>query len=355
MTDLRAMFTRLSLFDNGSLLAELQVESGNTVDFGLNSEGVFCFRGRICVQKDTELRQSILREVHNSPYAMHLGGNKMYQDLRESYWWPGLKRELERVTIEFVSGLPLTATKNDSVWVIVDQLTKSAHFIPIRIDYTLQKLAKLYVSKIVRLHGIDGQLDRVIQILEDILMSCVIHFYGSWENYLPLAEFSYNNSYHFSIQMALYEALHGRRCRTSSCWTELGERQVLGLEVVFDIEDKVLRFGRKGNLSPRFIGPNPILKRVGLVAYQLELPPELDQIHNIFHVSMLRRYHSDPTHIFPIKEIEVRPDLTFEEEPVQILDQDVKVLRRKSIPLVNVLWHNHSSEEATWEPKVSMR
>ncbi|XP_017617586.1 uncharacterized protein LOC108462101 [Gossypium arboreum] len=106
-------------------------------------------------------------------------------------------------------------------------------------------------------------------------------------------------------------------------------------------------FGRKDKLSPRFIRPYRILKHVGLAAYQLELSPELDQIHDVFHVSMLRCYRSDPVHVILIEEIEVRLDLTFEEEPVQILERDVKVLRRKSIPLVKLLWHNHSSEEAT--------
>ncbi|KAK5835759.1 hypothetical protein PVK06_011463 [Gossypium arboreum] len=198
--------------------------------------------------------------------------------------------------------------------------------------------------------------------------------------------------------MAPYEALYGRRCRTPSCWTELGERQVLGPELVADTEDKVklirdrlkeasdrqksyadlkrkeieysmgdmvflkvspwkkiLRFGKKGKLSPWFIGPYRVLKRVGPVAYQLELPPELDRIHDDFHVSMLRRYRSDPTHVVPVAEIKVRTDLTFEEEPVQILDQNVKVLRRKSVPLVKVLWRNHGREEATWEPEEAMQ
>ena len=91
------------------------------------------------------------------------------------------------------------------------------------------------------------------------------------------------------------------------------------------------------------------------MAYQLELPPQLDKIHDVFHVSMLRRYHSDPTHVVPVAEIEVWPDLTFEEEPMQILDRDVKVLRRKSVPLVKVLWRNHGREKATWEPEEAMR
>ena len=117
---------------------------------------------------------------------------------------------------------------------------------------------------------------------------------------------------------------------------------------------KILRFGKKGKLSPRFIGPYRIVKRVGPVAYQLELPPELHCIHDVFHVSMLRRYRSDPTHIIPVAEIEVQSDLTFEEEPVQILDRDVKVLRRKSVPLVKVLWRNHGKEKATWETEEAM-
>ncbi|XP_017617615.1 uncharacterized protein LOC108462143 [Gossypium arboreum] len=117
---------------------------------------------------------------------------------------------------------------------------------------------------------------------------------------------------------------------------------------------KILRFGRKGKLSLRFIGSYCILKHVGSVTYQLELPPDLDRIHDVFHVSMLRRYHSDPSHVVPAEEIEVRPDLTIEKEAVQILERDIKVLRKKSIPLVKMLWRNHGAEEATWEPEEAM-
>ncbi|KAA3487040.1 DNA/RNA polymerases superfamily protein [Gossypium australe] len=205
-----------------------------------------------------------------------------------------------------------------------------------------------------------------------MLRGCVIDFRGSWEDYLPLAEFAYNNSYQSSIQMAPYEALYGRRCPTPTCWTELETEEKVKLirdqlkeasdrqklfadlkrrEIEFSVGDrvllkvspwkKVLRFGRKGKLSPRFIRPYRVLKCVGPVAYQLELPPE--------------RYCSDPSHVVPVEEIEVRPDLSFEEELVQIVDLDIKVLRRKSVPLVKVLWRNHGSEEATWEPEDVMR
>ncbi|KAB2058229.1 hypothetical protein ES319_A11G220900v1 [Gossypium barbadense] len=179
--------------------------------------------------------------------------------------------------MDFVSRLPLTSTKKDSVWVIMDRLTKSTHFIPVRIDYSLQKLVELYVSEIVRLHGVpiliisdknprftsrfwkklhealssrldfntafypqtDGQSERVIQILEDMLRSCVIDFCGSWKEYLPLAKFVYNNSDQSSIQMAPYKVFYGRKCRTLLCWTELGERCLLGPELVSKIDDKV--------------------------------------------------------------------------------------------------------------------
>ncbi|XP_017635617.1 uncharacterized protein LOC108477608 [Gossypium arboreum] len=300
MTDLRAIFARLSLFDDGSLLAELQIESRHTGDFGLKSEWVLYSRGRICVPKDTKLRQLILTEAHSSPYAMYPTGNKMYRDLYELYWWPGFKRET------------------------------------------------------------DGQFKRVIQILNDVLRSCVIEFRGSWEEYLLLAEFTYNDSYQSSPELVSDTEAKVRLIRDRLKVASDRQKSYADLkrcDIKYFVEDsvfllvsswkKVLRFGRKGKLSPRFSGPYRILKRVGPIAYQLELHPELDRIHDLFHVSMLRRYYSDPTHIVPIVEIEVRPDLTLEEELVRILDCDVKILRRKYILLVKVLWRNHSTEEAT--------
>ncbi|XP_017609259.1 uncharacterized protein LOC108455169 [Gossypium arboreum] len=193
--------------------------------------------------------------------------------------------------------------------------------------------------------------------------SCVIDFQGSWEEYFSLAEFVYNNSYKSSIQMAPYESLYGRNCRTPLCWTELRERRVLVSELVFKTEYKfrLIRDRLKvasnrqksyANLKRReidyFVGDFAFLKVSPWK--KLELPLELDRIHDAFHVSMLRRYCSDPMHV-----VKVWPDLTFEEEPIQILDRDVKILRRKSIPLVNVLLCNHSTKEATWEPEDAMR
>ena len=118
---------------------------------------------------------------------------------------------------------------------------------------------------------------------------------------------------------------------------------------------KVMRFVKKGKLSPRFIGPYEVIEKMGPVAYRLALPQDLEKIHNVFHVSMLRRYRSDPSHVVSSETIELRPDLTYEEEAVAILAREVKELRNKKIPLVKVLWRNHKTEEATWESEETMR
>ncbi|XP_016679232.1 uncharacterized protein [Gossypium hirsutum] len=162
--------------------------------------------------------------------------------------------------------------------------------------------------------------------------------------------------------MAPYEALYGRGCRIPSCWTELGERRVLGPELVSDTDDKVrlIRDGLKVALDRQKSYANLKHREIeysmgDFVFLKLEQLPELDRIHDVFYISILRRYHFDPTHIVPVEEIEVRSDLTFKEKLVQILERDTNVLRRKSIPLVKVLWHNHSTEKATWESEDVIR
>ena len=226
----------------------------------------------------------------------------------------------------------------------------------------------------------------------------MINYEGSWDRHIPLVEFVYNNSFQSSIGMAPYKALYGRKCRTPLCSTELSEKKVIGLNLIQKTEEKVkmigerlrvatdrhksyadmkrkdiryeidkkvflkvspwkkvMRFGKKGKLSPRFIGPYEVIEKVGPVAYCLALPPELEKTHNVFHVSMLRRYQSDPSHVVSSKTIELRPDLTYEEEPVEILAREVKELLNKNIPLVKLLWRNHKTEEATWESEEMMR
>ena len=196
-----------------------------------------------------------------------------------------------------------------------------------------------------------------------------------------MIEFSYNNSYHASIKMAPFEALYGRKCRTPLNWSDTSERLVLGPDLIeemteqvriirdrmkaaqdrqksyadkrrskldFEVGDWVLlrvsptkgvkRFGKKGKLSPRFIGPYQIVKRVGKVAYKLELPAELERYHDVFHVSQLRKCLADPSLIVDADEVELGDDLSYEEFPVQILDTKVRKTRNRDMTLVKVQW-----------------
>ncbi|XP_050113983.1 uncharacterized protein LOC126592327 [Malus sylvestris] len=275
---------------------------------------------------------------------VQLRRTKMYHTIRPFYYWPGMKREIaeyvsrciicqqvkaerkkpfgrmqplpvpqwkwENITMDFVYKLPRTRNGFDGIWVIMDRLTKSAHFIPVREKYPLNKLAKLFISKIVKYHGVPSNLkaaqDRH-KSLADRHTTDRVYDVGDWV-FLKL-----------------------------SPWRG------------------VVRFGKRGKLSPRYIGPYVIIERVGEVAYRLELPPELSKVHNVFHVSMLRHYISDPSHVIPPQPLEINPDLTYDEEPVTILDWKDKVLRNKTVSLVKVLWRNHSAEEATWETEDRMR
>jgi hypothetical protein len=445
-----------------------RIVKNNDPDFE-DRDGVLRYRSRICVPGDGGIKELILAEAHTTPYTIHPGGTKMYQDIKKVYWWPNMKREIaeyvarcltcqrvkaehqrpagtlkpleipewkwEGIAMDFVVGLPRTTAGYDAIWVVVDRLTKSAHFLPIRVKYTPERLAEVYLQEIVRLHGIpksivsdrdprftsrfwkrlqeslgtklnfstafhpqtDGQSERTIQILEDMLRACVIDFKGSWAQYLPLAEFAYNNSFQSSIGMAPYEALYGRRCRSPLYWDEVGEGRLLGPEMILQTKEKirlikerlitaqsrqksyadnrrrelafeegskvflkisptkgVARFGKKGKLQPRFIGPFEILERVGPMAYRLALPPSIAGVHDVFHVSLLRKYVSDPTHVLEYEPLQIKENLTYVEEPVRIIDRKEQQLRTKVIPLVKVLWRNHGVEEASWELESDM-
>ena len=244
----------------------------------------------------------------------------------------------------------------------------------------------------------DGQSERTIQTLEDMLRACVIDFGNSWERHLPLVEFSYNNSYHTSIKAAPFEALYGRKCRSPLCWAEVGDSQITGPEHVVDTTERiaqirqrmaaardrqkayadkgrkplelqvgervllkvspwkgVVRFGKRGKLNPRYVGPFEILEKIGKVAYRLNLPAELGAVHNVFHVSNLKKCLSDETHVVPLKELTIDEQLKFVEEPVEITDRDVKVLKSTRIPLVRVRWNSRRGPEFTWEREDRMK
>ncbi|GKV49055.1 hypothetical protein SLEP1_g55827 [Rubroshorea leprosula] len=399
--------------------------SGKSSKMGLHisDDGIIRLGDRICVPYDEGLRTELLQEAHKSHksnYTIHHGSTKMYHDLKETFWWKSMKKDVakyvskcltcqvvkaehqkpggqlqplpilewkwEAISMDFIVGLPKMKRQFDAIWVIVGRLTKSAHFLAIKQKDPLDKLAKLYVQEIVRLHGVpmsivsdrdprftarfwrsfqkamgtqlklstayhpqtDGQFERTIQVLEDMLRTCALDLPESWDDHLPLAEFAYNNSYHSSIKMAPYEALYGRRCRTPICWAEVGYGRVSPTKGVY-------RFGLKGKLSPRYIGPFEILESVGEVTYRIALPPELSNVHNVFHVSVLRKYELDPSHVINYEPLELKEDLSYTEQPIHILDRKEKVLRNKIASLVKVLWRHHSENEATWELESQMR
>ncbi|GKE50925.1 putative reverse transcriptase domain-containing protein [Tanacetum coccineum] len=215
------------------------------------ADGTLFLNGRSWLPCYGDLRTVIIHESHKSKYSVHPGSDKMYQDMKKLYWWPNMKADI----------LPKLPQGHDTISVIVDRLTKSAIFTPMRETDSTEKLARLYIKEVVARHGIpisiicdrdprfashfwrslqkafgtnldmstayhpetDGQSERTIQTLEDMLRACVIDFGNGWINHLPLVEFSYNNSYHASIKTAPFEALYGRKCRSPVCWAEVGQ------------------------------------------------------------------------------------------------------------------------------------
>ncbi|GKB12241.1 putative reverse transcriptase domain-containing protein [Tanacetum coccineum] len=218
----------------------------------------------------------------------------------------------------------------------------------------------------------DGQSEHTIHTLEDMLRACVLDFGGSWDVHLSLVEFSYNKSYHSSMRCAPFEALYGRKCCSPIMWAEVREGQLIGHELVQETTEKisqikdrlkvalspwkgVVRFGKKGKLTPRFVGSFEIIEIVGPVAYQLDLPGELNGVYDTFHVSNLKKCLADPTLQVPLDEIRVDAKLNFMEEPMEILEIEFKNLKHSRIAIVKVRWNSKRGPEFTWERKDQMK
>src|SRR3954469_11922598 len=243
-----------------------------------------------------------------------------------------------------------------------------------------------------------GKVERVNQILEGMLRACVISFAMKWEDCLAYAEFSYNNSYQESLQAAPFEVLYGRKCRTPLNWSEAGERQLLGPDVVQEAEDRVKvirehlkaaqsrqktyydkkhrgvdfkvgdfaylkvsllrgthRFGIKGKLAPRFVGPFRVLETRGPLAFRLQLPDSLAMVHDVFHLSQLKKCFKQPEQAVDLGEIQLSADLSYSERPIRVLDSSERKTRNKTVKFLKVQWAHHSEKEATWEREDHLR
>ncbi|GJV12360.1 reverse transcriptase domain-containing protein [Tanacetum coccineum] len=406
----RAMAVTIQSGVKGLILAA-QVEAfkdENVIAKGLNGtdqqmekreDGSLHYMDRIWVPLVGGVRTKIMDEAHKTRYSVHPGADKMYYDLRDMYWWPGLLQQpeipewkWEKIAMDFITKLPRSSSGHDAIWVIVDRLTKSAHFLEIREDYSMEKLARLYIDEIVARHGVptsiisdrdgrftsrfwqmiqkalgtrldmstayhpqmDRQRERIIQTLEDMLRACVIDFGGSWNIHLLMAEFSYNNSL-FRAFVVLLLIVYGRKCRSPVLWVEIGDSRLNWTADGARMTDKSVVFRKKGKLAPRFVGPFEILKRIGYVAYRLRLPEELSGVHDTFHVLNLKKCLADANLHVPLNEIKVDKTLRFVEEPLEIMDCEVKTLKRSKIHIVKVRWNSKRGPEFTWEREDHMK
>nr|GFB58619.1 putative reverse transcriptase domain, ribonuclease H-like domain, aspartic peptidase domain protein [Tanacetum cinerariifolium] len=248
----------------------------------------------------------------------------------------------DNITMDFITKLPKSSQGFDTIWEIVDRLTKSAHFLPIRENDPMDKLARLYLDRIVMRHGIP------VLIIYDCDGRFTSNFWKTfqkalgWGKHLPLVEFSYNNSYHASIKVAPYEALYGRKCRSPVCWAEVGEAQLTSPEMIQEMTEKIILIKQRiqaaqdrqksyddwKQKSMEFeVGDRVMLKvlaKVGDVAYRLELPQELGRVHHTFHVSNLKKCYADESLAMSLEGVHIDETLQFVEEPVEVMEREIK-------------------------------
>ncbi|GJT95269.1 putative reverse transcriptase domain-containing protein [Tanacetum coccineum] len=311
----------------------------------------------------------------------------MYQDMKKLYWWPDMKvgiatyfskclicarvkaehqRPLgllvqpeipewkwDNIAMDFVTKLPKSLQGYDTIWVIVDRLTKSANFVPMRETDPIEKLARMYLKEVVTRHGIP------VLIICDRDPRFASNFWRSLQKALgtslDMIKFSYNNSYHASIKAAPFKALYDQKCHSPVCWAKVGEVQLTGPEIVQETTEKpmefqvrarvminvspwkgVVHFGKRGKLNPRYVGPFKVLDKVGSIAYKLELPQELSRVHNTFYVSNLKKCYSNEPLAIPLDGLYIDDKLYFMEEPIEIMDREVKQLKQSRVLIVKV-------------------
>ncbi|GKB68383.1 putative reverse transcriptase domain-containing protein [Tanacetum coccineum] len=331
-------------------------------------------RGMILATQSEAFKQENVKAQHQRP-----SGLLQQPEIPEWKW--------DKISMDFITKLLRSKSGHDSIWVIVDRHTKSAHFLAMREDYSTEKLARLYINEVVLRHGMpmsiisdrdgrftsrfwqtlqkalgtrldmsttyhpqtDGQSEHMIQTLEDMLRACVIDFGGNWDVHLPLARFSFNDSYHSSIRCAPFKALYGRKCRSPVVWAEIGESSLIGPELVQETTDKVvlikekLKAARDRQKSYADNRRKPLEFKVGDRVLLKVLPWKGT------------RCLADANLHVPLDEIKIDKTLHFVEEPVEIMDREVRSLKRSKILLVKVRWNLKRGPEFTWEREDHMK
>ncbi|GKE10891.1 putative reverse transcriptase domain-containing protein, partial [Tanacetum coccineum] len=335
----------------------------------LRADGTLCLHGRSWLPCYGDLRSVIMHEYHKSKYSIHPGSEKMYQDVKKQYWWPNMKADIAAYVSKCLTCARVKAEHQRPSGLIV-----ARHGIPVSIIYdrdgrftsnfwkSFQKALGTDISMSTTYHPeTNGQSERTIQTLEDMLRACVIDVGKGWVKHLPLAEFSYNNSYHTSIKATPYEALHGRKCRSLVCWAEVGEAQLTGPELIQETTEKIVLIkqrmqaaqDRQKSYADRM--QNPMEFEVG-DRVMLKVSPWKGVVRfskrgklNPRYVRPFNKCYADEPLVTPLEGIHVDDKLQFVEDSVEIMEREIKRLKRSWIPLVKVRWNSRRSPEFTWE------
>ncbi|GKB55538.1 putative reverse transcriptase domain-containing protein [Tanacetum coccineum] len=317
--------------------------------------GTLCLNNRNWIPCFGDLRALIMHESHKSKYSIHPGSDKMYQDLKKLYWWPNMKAEIVTYVSKCLT-CAKTAAGQDTIWVIVDRLTKPAHFLPMREDDTLEKLTRQYLKEVVSRHGVP------VLIISNRDGRFTSHFWKTLnkelvgDNQLTDPKIVCETTEKIVQIKSRIQAARDRQKSYADIRRKPLEFQI-GDKVMLKVSPwkGVIRFGKWGKSNPRYIGPIKIIAKVGTVAYRLELPEQLSRVHRTFHVSNLKKCMADEPLTLPLDEIQIDDKLHFIEEPVEIMDRKVKRLKQSCIPIVKVRWNSRRCPEFTWEREDQMQ
>nr|GEX64327.1 putative reverse transcriptase domain-containing protein [Tanacetum cinerariifolium] len=341
------------LVENSRDLEKVRTEKVRTDKLESRTDGTLCLNGRSWLPCYGNLWTVIMHESHKSKYSIHPGFDKMYQDMKKLFWWPNMKSDIATYVSKCLTCTKVKAKhqRPSGLLVIVDRLTKSVIFTPMRETDPMDKLARMYLKEVVTRHGIPvliicdhdprfaSNLWRSLQnaLGTNLDMSTAYHPQTDGQ-----IEFSYNNNYHASNKAAPFQALYGRKCRSPVCWTKVGVAQILSPVLIQETTEKIVQIKQimqatrdrqksyidlKRKLILRYVGPFKVLEKIRKVAYKLELLEELSRVHNTFYMSNLKKCHANEPLVVPLDGLYFDDKLHFFEEPVEIIDREVKWLK----------------------------